>query len=70
MKVSNLREEIFRRRISVIEKTILSSAARGERELPHSEAIQHWNRLLRGFVQPLSLAGFKTRLNQALSNLF
>lgn len=70
MEVSKLKEETLRRKMSVIEKTVLSSAAGSERERPPSEAAQRWNRSLRGFVQPLSLAGFKTRLNQALSNLF
>lgn len=69
MKIRKLKEETVRRKISVVEKTTLSSAAACKGELPHSEAAQRWNRLLRGVVQSLSLEGFKTTLNQALSNL-
>lgn len=69
MKVRELKEETVRRKTSVVEKTILSPAAGCKGELAHSEAVQHWNRLLRGVVQSLSLESFKTRLNQALSNL-
>lgn len=59
MKVRKLKEETVRRKISVVEKTILSSPAGYKGELPHSEAVQHWNRLLRGGCAVSVSGGFQ-----------